>query len=158
MKTSLTCTKSDTCTSISVRVKTHTKGPPERDSTGVALKNVFLPGKELPEVTNLKLVTIKNYSFAVAFQAPKGCVDLFYYNITGHNSPRRNVEDKGCTQRSTVNNIFQFTCVGVEACDTVDFALGSRKLGPPRRDSPGVVLRVIDIRGKCSGYCFLLVF
>ncbi|KAL1414191.1 hypothetical protein MTO96_007670 [Rhipicephalus appendiculatus] len=43
-QTSLTCTKSDTCTSISVRVKTHTRGPPELESPGVTLENVLLPG------------------------------------------------------------------------------------------------------------------
>ncbi|KAH7969067.1 hypothetical protein HPB52_014291 [Rhipicephalus sanguineus] len=43
-QTSLTCTKSDTCTSVSVRVKTHTRGPTEIESPGVTLENVLLPG------------------------------------------------------------------------------------------------------------------
>ncbi|KAL1414195.1 hypothetical protein MTO96_007674 [Rhipicephalus appendiculatus] len=74
-QTKLTCTKSDTCTSISVRVRTHVRGPPERVSTGVKLENVLLPGAGLPEVTNLKLAAVKNDSLTVAFQAPKECVD-----------------------------------------------------------------------------------
>ncbi|XP_037505151.1 tenascin-like [Rhipicephalus sanguineus] len=150
-QTSLTCTKSDTCTSVSVRVKTHTRGPPEIESPGVTLENVLLPGTELPEVTDLKLTTAKNDSFTVTFQAPEDCVDVFHYNITDHNSPRRKVEDKGCTQRNTANNIFQVTCTGIEACHKVDFAVGSRKLKQPSRDSPGVAIRGIEIRGKCNG-------
>ncbi|KAH6924479.1 hypothetical protein HPB50_018942 [Hyalomma asiaticum] len=148
-QTSLTCTRSDTCTSISVRVRTHTRGPPERASPGVTLEDVLLPGTGMPEVTNLKLITAKNDSFTVEFQAPHDCVDRFHYNITDHYSSRRKVQDKGCTQRRQGNtNIFQVTCVGVESCQKVDFAMGSRK---DERDSPGVVLRGIPIRGKCSG-------
>ncbi|KAL1414184.1 hypothetical protein MTO96_007663 [Rhipicephalus appendiculatus] len=150
-QTSLTCTKSDTCTSVSVRVKTHTRGPPELESAGVTLENVLLPGTEIPEVTNLKLLSVKNDSFTVTFQAPKDCVEEFHYNITDHSSRRRRVKEKQCSHQSTANNTFQVTCVGVEACDKVDFAVGSRKNGPPMQDSPGVALRGIDIRGKCLG-------
>ncbi|KAL1444195.1 hypothetical protein MTO96_045624 [Rhipicephalus appendiculatus] len=149
-QTSMTCTKSDTCTSISVRVKTHTRGPPERESRGVALENVLLPGTELPEVTDLKLVAVKNDSFTVTFRVPENCVDTFHYNITDHNFPRRQVEHRECTRRSTANNIFEVTCVDVEACHKVDFAVSSSKKGPPMQDSPGVALRGIDILGKCS--------
>ncbi|KAL1473367.1 hypothetical protein MTO96_038738 [Rhipicephalus appendiculatus] len=151
-QTSLTCNKSDTCTSISVRVKTYTRGPPELESPGVALDNVLLPGTGIPEVTNLKLVAVKNDSFTVTYQAPFECVDRFHYNITDHNSTYRKVKGKQCVQESekNVNNFFQVTCVGVESCHKVDFAVGSRKDGPPVRDSPGVALRGIHIRGKCN--------
>ncbi|KAL1467120.1 hypothetical protein MTO96_042369 [Rhipicephalus appendiculatus] len=150
-QTSLTCTKSDTCTSVSVRVKTHTRGPPELESAGVTLENVLLPGTEVPEVTDLKLIAIKNDSFNVTFQAPKDCVDFFHYNITDHSHRHHRVKDKQCSHESMVNNTFQVTCVGIEACHKVDFAVWSRKNGPPIEYSPGVVLRGIDIRGKCNG-------
>ncbi|XP_054918504.1 tenascin-like [Dermacentor andersoni] len=151
-QTSVTCTKSDTCTSISVRVKTHTRGPPEHASPGITLDNVLLPGTGLPEVTNLKLVAVKNDSFTVTLQVPKDCVDRFYYNITDHNYPSRKVNEKECVQASTSeSNTFQITCTGVQACGKVDFGLGSRKDEGHIHDSPGVALRGIFIRSKCNG-------
>ncbi|XP_065295145.1 fibronectin-like [Dermacentor albipictus] len=151
-QTSVTCTKSDTCTSISVRVKTHTRGPPEHASPGITLDNVLIPGTALPEVTNLKLVAVKNDSFTVTLQVPKDCVDRFHYNITDHNYPSRTVNEKECVQESTSkSNTVQITCTGVQACGKVDFGLGSRKYEAHVRDSPGVVLRGIFIRGKCNG-------
>ncbi|XP_049512613.1 tenascin-R-like isoform X3 [Dermacentor silvarum] len=151
-QTSVTCTKSDTCTSISVRVKTHTRGHPEHASPGITLENVLIPGTGLPEVTNLKLVAVKNDSFTVTFQAPRDCVDQFHYNITDHSYPRRKVNDKICVHESlSKSNNFQVTCSGVEACGKVDFAVGSHRDKPHISDSPGVALRGIFIRGKCTG-------
>ncbi|XP_075529743.1 tenascin-like [Dermacentor variabilis] len=151
-QTSLTCTKSDMCTTISVRVKTHTRGPPEHASPGITLENVLIPGAGLPEVTDLKLVAIKNDSFIVTFRAPKDCVDQFHYNITDHSYHSRKVNHGKCFQESTrKSNTFQVTCIGVEACGKVDFAVGSRKAEPHIPDSPGVALRGIFIRGKCNG-------
>lgn len=151
-QTSVTCTKSDTCTSISVRVKTHTRGPPEHASRGITLENVLIPGTGLPEVTNLKLVTIKNDSFTVALQVPKDCIEKFHYNITDHNHSGRKLKQKECVLKSTMNNNnFHVTCFGVEACGKVDFAVGSHRDKPHISDSPGVTLRGIFIRGKCTG-------
>lgn len=151
-QTRLTCTKSDTCTSISFEVKTHTRGPPERWSSGVKLENVLLPGAGLPEVTNLKLVAVKNDSLTIAFQAPKDCVDGFYYNITDHISSHVKLNDKGCFPKISIINVnnIQITCLGIEACGKVDIAVGTRKDGPPKHYSPGVALRGIFIRGKCD--------
>ncbi|KAL1470090.1 hypothetical protein MTO96_040674 [Rhipicephalus appendiculatus] len=151
-QTRLTCTKSDTCTSISVRVRTHARGPPERVSTGVKLENVLLPGAGLPEVTNLKLAAVKNDSLTVAFQAPKECVDGFYYNITDHISTHFKVNDKGCfPKRSNINiNNLLIICQEVEACGKIDIAVGTRKDGPPKFYSPGAALRGIFIQGKCD--------
>lgn len=151
-QTSVTCTKSDTCTSISVLVKTHTRGPPELASPGITLKNVLIPGTGLPEVTNLKLVTIKNDSFTVALQVPRDCIENFHYNITDHNYSGRKLKQKECVLKSTMNNNnFDITCFGVEACGKVDFAVGSHRDKPHISDSPGVALRGIFIRGKCTG-------
>ncbi|KAL1481375.1 hypothetical protein MTO96_034513 [Rhipicephalus appendiculatus] len=54
--TSVTCDQIKTCANVTIRVKTHTRGPPERSSTGAVLRHVFLQGKAPPEPTNLKLV------------------------------------------------------------------------------------------------------
>ncbi|XP_049274354.1 uncharacterized protein LOC125759523 [Rhipicephalus sanguineus] len=71
-QTRLTCTKSDTCTRITVRVHTYIRGHPDRASPAVALENVLLPGTGIPEVTDLHLVAVKNNSFTVAYLAPYG--------------------------------------------------------------------------------------
>ncbi|KAL1486725.1 hypothetical protein MTO96_046846, partial [Rhipicephalus appendiculatus] len=44
-QTSVTCEQIKTCANVTIRVKTHTRGPPELSSTGAVLRHVFLLGK-----------------------------------------------------------------------------------------------------------------
>ncbi|XP_070384304.1 phosphatidylinositol phosphatase PTPRQ-like isoform X2 [Dermacentor albipictus] len=151
-QTSVICTKSDTCTAISVRVKTHTRGPPEHASPGITLENVLIPGTGLPEATNLKLVAVKNDSFTVSLQVPGKCFDRYIYNIRDPSDRSRSVKAEKCfTERTLKLNTFHMTCIGVEACGKVDIKVWIRKDKPHKRDAPAVALRGIYIRGKCHG-------
>ncbi|KAL1480816.1 hypothetical protein MTO96_050722, partial [Rhipicephalus appendiculatus] len=53
-QTSVTCEQMKTCANVTIRVKTHTRGPPELSSTGAVLRHVFLLGKAPTEPTDLR--------------------------------------------------------------------------------------------------------
>ncbi|XP_054918506.1 tenascin-N-like [Dermacentor andersoni] len=154
-ETSVICDQVDTCANVTIRVRTHTRAPPRRSSRGAELRHVLLKGKVAPEVTDLRLVVRRSDSFRVEFNAWEDCFDEFYYNITLWRFPQREVK-AACSHVVSNRSLFPgrphaFICNNVKACGVVNFALGTRLLGPPRRNSRGVLLRGIRMNGSCRG-------
>ncbi|KAL1431617.1 hypothetical protein MTO96_014024 [Rhipicephalus appendiculatus] len=65
-QTSVTCEQMKTCANVTIRVKTHTRGPPELSSTGAVLGHVFLLGKAPTEPTDLRELIIDSGSMKIA--------------------------------------------------------------------------------------------
>ncbi|KAL1475239.1 hypothetical protein MTO96_037440, partial [Rhipicephalus appendiculatus] len=79
-QTSVTCEQIKICANVTIRVKTHARGPPERSSTGAVLRHVLLRGKAPPPPTNLKLVAAENDRFTVSFQTDLDCKDWIWHS------------------------------------------------------------------------------
>ncbi|XP_037580254.1 uncharacterized protein LOC119463481 [Dermacentor silvarum] len=45
-QTQVTCTGLESCSNVTISIRTHRNGPPERTSIGVALPHIFVPGKD----------------------------------------------------------------------------------------------------------------
>ncbi|KAL1418025.1 hypothetical protein MTO96_026305 [Rhipicephalus appendiculatus] len=148
-RTSVICNQTETCANVTIEVRTHTRGPPERSSTGVFFRGVFLQGKAPPEPTNLKLVSAKRGSFTVSFQAQRKCLDLFMHRVQVSASSPKVIHQKECRFKALAYNKYGLTCSGIETCDKVDFFLRTKRTGPPARYSAYATLRSIDIRGEC---------
>uniref|UniRef100_A0A224Z1H4 Fibronectin type-III domain-containing protein n=1 Tax=Rhipicephalus zambeziensis TaxID=60191 RepID=A0A224Z1H4_9ACAR len=148
-RTSVTCNQTETCANVTIEVRTHTRGPPERSSTGLFFRGVFLQGKAPPEPTNLKLVSAKRGSFTVSFQAQRKCFDLFLYRVQVSASSPKVIYDRDCKSKGLAYNKYGLTCTGIETCEKVDFFLRTKRKGPPARYSVYSILRSIDIRGEC---------
>lgn len=146
---SVTCDQIKTCANVSIRVRTHTRGPPERSSTGAVLRHVFLQGKAPPEPTNLKLVAAEGDSFTVSFQVKEDCFNWYWYDAYINKSSSGVLLGRTCKTQRLAYNHHGLTCAGIQTCDKVDFKLWAGRKGPPRRYSTAAILPSINIRGKC---------
>uniref|UniRef100_L7LVX0 Putative tenascin n=1 Tax=Rhipicephalus pulchellus TaxID=72859 RepID=L7LVX0_RHIPC len=148
-QTSVTCDQIKTCENVTIIVKTHTRGPPERSSEGAALRHVFLLGKAPPRVTNLKLVAAKDDGFTVSFQNHMECSDAYAKAAYVGESTNEVLRGKDCKFAIIAYNQLELTCTGIHTCDKVDFILWAARKGEPNVYSPAAILPSINIRGKC---------
>uniref|UniRef100_L7LYJ1 Fibronectin type-III domain-containing protein n=1 Tax=Rhipicephalus pulchellus TaxID=72859 RepID=L7LYJ1_RHIPC len=147
----VTCEQIETCANVTIRVRTHTRGRPERSSTGSVLKRVLLQGKAPPEPTNLKLVSAKGGDFTATFQVQPECIENRYHYVGDASKDGRDVLPyRICNLRDLAFNLKELTCTGIEACDKVDLKIWTNgKEEPHSLSLVPAILRSINVRGNC---------
>nr|XP_037290745.1 uncharacterized protein LOC119186067 [Rhipicephalus microplus] len=148
--TSVICDQIKTCANVTIRVKTHTWGPPERASIGTVLKHVFLLGKAPPEPTNMKLVSAEGGNFTVKFKVQRECFDGWYlYKGVVSKSNSSVLTADNCVLNRSAYNQRTLICTAIQACGKLDLKVWTVRNGPPERRSSPAILPSIHIRGNC---------
>ncbi|KAK8763884.1 hypothetical protein V5799_033507, partial [Amblyomma americanum] len=144
--TQVTCGQFEAHSNVSLTVRTHRNGPPERTSPGVTLGGICIPGAAgPPDVTNLKLGTVNTNTFSVTWVRPKGCFDSYVVELYEGESASYPAQGTIGTCEGTIivpdNNFI--TCRQVEKCKDLSVIVRTRSKGPPLRASPGATLQDI---------------
>ncbi|XP_075726458.1 uncharacterized protein LOC142768372 [Rhipicephalus microplus] len=135
IQTSVTCEQITTCSNVTIRVKTHTRGPPQRSGKGTVLRHVLLQGKAPPEPTNLKLVSAKGGNFTVTFKVQQECYNNWYwYRGYASKSSVQVLYNDICNFYRLDYNQKQLTCTVIQACDKLDLKIWTLRKGPPRHE------------------------
>ncbi|XP_037272449.2 uncharacterized protein LOC119164375 [Rhipicephalus microplus] len=69
-RTQLTCECLETCSSVTVDVRTHSMGPPERTSKGVPLRDVFTPGDGQVPPVDITMVSLSVSETLIHWEPP----------------------------------------------------------------------------------------
>ncbi|KAL1414182.1 hypothetical protein MTO96_007661 [Rhipicephalus appendiculatus] len=83
-KTQVTCGPYDACSSVSVTVRTFSKGPPERTSMGTTLKDVFITGKDPSEPRSIAMVAKTPHTTRILWKPPTsfdGTLDVYKVKV-----------------------------------------------------------------------------
>ncbi|KAH7933425.1 hypothetical protein HPB49_012491 [Dermacentor silvarum] len=152
-QTELMCGPLEPCRNLSCTMRTHLSGPPERSSPGVTLKGIFIPVEDLPDATNLRLLSAVDNSITVAWERPQARFDYFWLSISDNKDEGRGNAQKGrvgsCGNGTIIHpNQTWATCPNLEACTKVSVTLRTHINGPPERTSRGVSLQDILIPGE----------
>lgn len=110
----------------------------------------------LPEVTNIKLVSVEAGSITLAWERPEGLFNYYVVEVTGGRyggSTAQETHPVGfCASGRILHpNQTRVTCDHLQACSNVSFWLRTHHDGPPERTSAGTVLRDIFIPVKEPG-------
>ncbi|KAH8029658.1 hypothetical protein HPB51_002115 [Rhipicephalus microplus] len=147
----ITCDKFKACVNASITVHTQSKGPSGLTSPGATLRGIFVPGRGLPEVRQLKLTEMDKDSITVSWQRPEGCFDGYIVEVTEENSGSSGVG--GLSVGSCAGGISvdaehtSITCRKIEAC-SVKITVRTQRKGPLELTSSGVSLHDIVMYKK----------
>ncbi|XP_075727600.1 fibronectin-like isoform X2 [Rhipicephalus microplus] len=147
----ITCDNFKACVNASITVHAQIKGPSGLTSPGATLRGIFMPGRGLPEVRQLKLTEMDKDSITVSWQRPEGCFDGYIVEVAEENSGRRGVG--GLSAGSCAGGISvdaehtSITCRKIEAC-SVKITVRTQRKGPLELTSSGVSLHDIVMYKK----------
>nr|XP_037290746.1 tenascin-X-like [Rhipicephalus microplus] len=147
----ITCDKFKACVNASITVHAQSKGPSGLTSPGATLRGIFVPGRGLPEVRQLKLTEMDKDSITVSWQRPEGCFDGYIVEVTEENSGSSGVG--GLSAGSCAGGISvdaehtSITCRKIEAC-SVRITVRTQRTGPLELTSSGVSLNDIVMYKK----------
>ncbi|KAL1474320.1 hypothetical protein MTO96_038065, partial [Rhipicephalus appendiculatus] len=135
-KRKLTCERLETSSNVTIEVRTHSVGPPERTSRGVALRDIFIPGETLPDVKILRLVSAGNHAMTVIWDPPQAQFDYYRIGVNAgnkHTEKSSGLHSVGSCENGTIIQPAQtgVTCRYLEACSTVTFTISTYSRGPP---------------------------
>ncbi|KAH7933424.1 hypothetical protein HPB49_012490 [Dermacentor silvarum] len=148
-----TCPNLEACTKVSITLRTHRNGPPERTSHGVRLQGIFILGEVLPDVTNLNLKAVDNHYVTVAWDQPRGTFDFYWLDVTNENDNEKDSLEKhnvGSCGNGTIIRAeeTQVTCGPFEPCSNISVTVGTSIKGPPARSSMGTTLKGVLLSGQ----------
>ncbi|KAL1414189.1 hypothetical protein MTO96_007668 [Rhipicephalus appendiculatus] len=115
---------------------------------GETLPGVYLPGKTVPAVTNLKLVKVTHSYFKVTYKTPKECyADFNHYVRPANKHARARLGD--CHLDKAIDRMTATCLIG--ACGKVNIGVQTKGIQPSRRVSTWVRLAGVDTKRKCYG-------
>ncbi|KAH8029393.1 hypothetical protein HPB51_000178 [Rhipicephalus microplus] len=147
----ITCDKFKACVNASITVHAQSKGPSGLTSPGATLRGIFMPGRGLPEVRQLKLTEMDKDSITVSWQRPEGCFDGYIVEVAEENAGSSGVG--GLSVGSCAGGISvdaehtSITCRKIEAC-SVKITVRTQRKGPHELTSSGVSLHDIVMYKK----------
>ncbi|XP_077492268.1 LOW QUALITY PROTEIN: uncharacterized protein LOC144103421 [Amblyomma americanum] len=153
--TQVTCGQFEAHSNVSLTVRTHRNGPPERTSPGVTLGGICIPGAAgPPDVTNLILGTVNTNTFSVTWDRPKGCFDSYVVELYEGESASYPAQRRiGTCKGTTIVPDNFMICRKVNKCKDLSVIVRTRRKGPPLRDSPGATLQdIFNVREGTSHY------
>ncbi|KAH7939958.1 hypothetical protein HPB52_019621 [Rhipicephalus sanguineus] len=137
-QTQVTCGPFDACSSVSVTVRTYSRGPPELTSMGITLNDLFIDGQVRPEVTNLQLGAADDDIFVLQWERPKTCFD--YYTIEVIEQSTYKSSPVTCNNGSVINpSQMSVTCDQIKTCANVSIRPSSSAEPLTKFDLPDVV-------------------
>ncbi|KAL1474421.1 hypothetical protein MTO96_037987 [Rhipicephalus appendiculatus] len=150
-QTQITCDKFKACANVSITVHAQVETASHLTFPGTSLSGVFLPGRDLPEVTKLEVIDMDKDSITVFWQRPGGCFDNYIVEVAEENRGRSGVGGLsagfcagGISVDAKQNNI---TCGKIEAC-SVRVTVRTHRRGRMEVFSSGVTLHDITMSKK----------
>ncbi|XP_075727528.1 uncharacterized protein LOC119165286 isoform X2 [Rhipicephalus microplus] len=114
-KTQVTCGPYEACSSVSVTVRTFSKGPPERTSTGTTLKDVFINGQDPGEPWNIAMVAKAPHTTRILWEPPAsfdGTLGVYKVKVCKKSTTCDEKENlAGCVEREVSDAWMEFGSV-----------------------------------------------
>ncbi|KAL1470354.1 hypothetical protein MTO96_040479 [Rhipicephalus appendiculatus] len=151
--TEVTCLQLRTCSNLRFRIRTHSNGPPERTSYGATLSGILIPASALPEVRNLRLVSVADRAVTLAWDKPRTQFDYYCIGTAAaregqhQNTTPRTVSS---CENSTIIHPYQneATYGNLQACVNVNLKVQIYRKGPPELLSLATILQNVFIPGQ----------
>lgn len=150
-QTQITCDKFKACANVSVTVHAQVETASHLAFPGATLRGIFLPGRDLPEVTELEVTDMDEDSITVSWLRPGGCFDNYIVEVAEENRGRSGVG--GLSSGSCAGGIAvdakqsSITCGKIEAC-SVRVTVRTQRRGPVELTSSGVTVHDIVMSKK----------
>ncbi|KAH6925879.1 hypothetical protein HPB50_011498 [Hyalomma asiaticum] len=113
---------------------------------------VRTPLFDLPDVTDLRLVSAAGNSITVAWEKPESRFDYYWVSIAREEDRQRGGDERAaesCENGTIIHpDQTQVTCTKLNSCSRVSVAIRVHRNGPPERTSRGVLLQDIFIPGE----------
>ncbi|KAL3201653.1 hypothetical protein MRX96_042901 [Rhipicephalus microplus] len=150
-QTQITCDKFKACANVTFTVHAHVETASQLTFPGTTLRGIFLPGKDLPEVRQLKLTEMDKDSITVSWQRPEGCFEGYIVEVAEESSGSGGVgglSAGSCAGGITVDaEHTSITCRKIEARN-VKITIRTQRKGQLEFTSPGVTLNNIVMYKK----------
>ncbi|XP_075727602.1 tenascin-like isoform X2 [Rhipicephalus microplus] len=150
-QTQITCDKFKACANITFTMHAHVETASQLTFPGTTLRGIFLPGKDLPEVRQLKLTEMDKDSITVSWQRPEGCFDGYIVEVAQESSGSSGgggLSAGSCAGGVTVDaQQTSITCRKIKAC-SVKITVRTQRKGHLKFTSPGVTLNNVVMYKK----------